>query len=181
LSVIASAAKQSGSRLLRCARNDTVIGIGNPDRGDDAVGRAVAELLRPHVPVVEHNGEATSLLELLRATERVWLVDAARSGSPAGTIHRIDCADNTPLPGRSLSSHGFGAAEAIGLARALGILPQHCIVYAIEAASFAAGAPLSPCVARAAHQVAARILAELTPRRPSVRRPRHPAPAPDRR
>jgi hydrogenase maturation protease len=169
--------------LLRrfAPRNDIVIGIGNPDRGDDAVGRAVAKLLRPHVPVVEHDGEATSLLDLLREAERVWLVDAAQSGSPAGTIHRIDCAKGTPLPGNSPSSHGLGLAEAIGLARALETLPPHCIVYAIEAAGFTPAAPLSTSVARAAHEVAARILAELTPRRPSARRPRHPEPAPDRR
>jgi hydrogenase maturation protease len=184
VSVIASAAKQSRSRLLRRfapPRNDIVIGVGNPDRGDDGVGRAVAYLLKPYMQAIEHDGEATSLLDLLGAAERVWLVDAARSGAVPGTIHRIDCAIDIPQPGNSPSSHGLGIAEAIGLARALGELPPHCIVYAIEAASFAPGAPLSPRVARAAREVAARILVELTPRRPSVRRPRHPAPAPDRR
>ena len=43
-----------------------VVGIGNPDRGDDAVGRLVARALRGRVPadvrVVEQDGEATALL-----------------------------------------------------------------------------------------------------------------------
>src|SRR5262245_36467001 len=163
------------------ARMNLVIGVGNPDRGDDGVGRKVACLLRRHVAVAEHCGEATTLLELLCTEDRVWLVAAAQSGSAPGTIHRIDCAGESPIPDRTMSSHGFGPAEAVGLARALGSLPRHCIIYAIEAADFTAGAPLSPPVIRAAHQVAARILAELTLPPPSSPRPRHPAPATDRR
>ena len=158
-----------------------VIGVGNPNRGDDGVGRTVARLLSPHVSVVEHNGEATSLLGVLREEDCVWLVDAAQSGAAPGTIHRIDCAGEAPIPDRTMSSHGFGPAEAVGLARALGSLPRHCIIYAIEAADFTAGAPLSPPVERAAHQVAARILAELTLPPPSSPRPRHPALATDHR
>ena len=65
------------------------------------------------------------------------------------------------VPRGSLSSHGFGVAEAIGLARALGTLPPRCIVYAIEAADFTPGAAPSAEVERAAHAVAALILAEL--------------------
>ena len=156
-----------------------VIGVGNPDRGDDGVGHAVTRLLIPHVPVAEHNGEATTLLDLLRTKECVWLVDAAQSGSEPGTIHRIDCATDTPFPGRPLSSHGFGLAEAIGLARALGALPPRCIVYAIEATDFTPGASISLAVAHAAQYVAARILAELSPPPPSSRHPRHRAPATD--
>ena len=57
----------------------------------------------------------------------------------------------TPLPRGALgmSTHGFGLAEALELARALGQLPRRCIVYAIEGASFETGAPLSPEVAAA--------------------------------
>ena len=137
-----------------------VIGVGNPDRGDDGVGRAVARLLRSHLPVIEHDGEATALVDTLRSARHTWLIDAAQSDSPPGTIHRIDCTKDTPLLRSTVSSHGFGLAEAIGLARALGTMPPHCIVYAIEAASFTPGAPLSPSVESAALEVANRILAE---------------------
>jgi hydrogenase maturation protease len=167
------------------SRNDmgtVVIGVGNPDRGDDGVGWVVAGLLRAHVAVVEQSGEALALVQAMRVAQRVWLVDAAQSGSAPGTIHRIDCTTEAPLPGGSVSSHGFGVAEAIGLARALGELPPHCIVYAIEAAHFSAGAALSPAVTRAAQEVAERILAELaTLPPPSTRRPPPPTPATDRR
>jgi len=156
----------------------SVIGIGNPDRGDDGVGRHVARLLNG----TEHDGEATALLTALQGADRVWLIDAAQSGAPPGTVHRIDCATDTVATRAPASSHGFGVAEAIALARALDALPRCCILYAIEAADFTPGAALSPSVTRAAHEVAERIRAErATPPRRATRRPPHPAPATDRR
>jgi hydrogenase maturation protease len=81
-----------------------------------------------------------------------------------------------------MSSHGFGVAVAIELARALGTLPPHCILYAIEAVDFTSGAALSPAVASAAHDVAERIRAErATPPPRAIHRPPHPTPATDRR
>lgn len=143
-----------------------VVGIGNPDRGDDAVGRMVARTLRPRVSVdvrvVELDGEATALLAELQSAQCAWLVDAAQSGAPPGTIHRIDCAaEDFALPEGGVSSHGFGVIEAIALARALDVLPRQCIVYAVETADFTAGAALSPEVAQAVGEVVLRIAAEL--------------------
>jgi hydrogenase maturation protease len=164
-----------------------VLGIGNCDRGDDSVGRIVVRLLRGRVPttvrVVECDGEATAVLAELQALRQVWVIDAAQSGAPPGTIHRIDCSvTDAGVPSGSVSSHGFGVAEAIGLARVLGTLPPLCIVYAIEAAQFTTGAAPSPAVTQAAHEVVERILAEsTTPPQPSSRHPPHPEPATDRR
>ncbi len=134
-----------------------VIGIGNPDRGDDGVGRLVARLLGG----AEHGGEATSLLAMLEGVDRAWLIDAAQSGVPVGTIHRIDCATDRVPSRADVSSHGFGVVQAIELGRALGTLPRQCVLFAIEAGEFTAGAALSPAVERAAHEVARRIRAEL--------------------
>ena len=143
-----------------------ILGIGNPDRGDDGVGRAVACALRASAPrdvrVLEQHGEATALVLALQSVDQAWLIDAARSGAPAGTIHRIDCALADPaVLGNAVSSHGFGLAEAIALARAMGSLPNRCIVYAVEAADFTPGTPLSPAVAAAAREVTARILKDI--------------------
>jgi len=143
-----------------------VIGIGNEDRGDDAIGPVVARRLRDRVPdgvgVLERDGEATRLLELLAAADEAYLVDAAVAGAAPGTIRRLDPID-VPLPRTlfAVSSHGLGLAEAIELARALGSLPRRLVVYAIEGADFAPGAPLSPAVAAAAVEVEARLLGEI--------------------
>jgi hydrogenase maturation protease len=143
-----------------------VLGIGNPDRGDDAVGRLVVRSLRPRVPddvrIVEQDGEATALLVELQSARRVWLIDAARSGAQAGTVHRIDCsAADLALPSGTMSSHGFGVIEAIALARALDVLPEWCVVYAVEAADFTDGATVSAPVMQAVRAVTESILAEL--------------------
>ncbi|HET9019700.1 MAG TPA: hydrogenase maturation protease [Acetobacteraceae bacterium] len=143
-----------------------VIGIGNPDRGDDAVGllvaRLLAEALPPDVAVTEAGGDALMLLERWRGADPVVLVDAAAPLSMPGTIHRLDPVA-APLPREIAlgSTHAFGVAEAVELARALGRLPERMTIYAIEGASFAAGAVLTPVVAAAAREVAARITADL--------------------
>lgn len=151
-----------------------VIGIGNPDRGDDAAGRAAARLLRgslPHdVDIVEHDGEATGLLARLDGATAAYLVDACRSGAAPGTVRRFD-ATAVPLPQGlfEVSTHGFGVAAAIELARALGRLPDRCIIYAIEGGSFSAGAPLSAPVAQAVTDVAARLHGEIAGRSAPLR------------
>ena len=143
-----------------------ILGIGNPDRGDDAAGRRVARLLRGMLPddieVAELDGEATTLLARLDGAAVAFMVDACASGAPAGTVHRFDVSA-TPLPQAAfgLSTHGFGLAEAVELARALGQLPAMCIVYAIEGESFEVGAPLSLPVAAAIADVARRVGAEI--------------------
>ena len=148
----------------RCSR--IVLGIGNPDRGDDAAGPAVARLLdgtlAADIEVAEHGGEAAALLGRLDGVNEAYLVDACASGASAGTVLRFDAA-SAPLPLGlfGLSTHSFGLAEAIELGRALGQLPRHCIVYAIEGGAFEAGEPLSPPVEAAVAEVARRLRAEI--------------------
>ena len=82
------------------------------------------------------------------------MVDAAAAGVAPGTVHRFD-AGAAPLPARSLrsSSHHFGVADAVELARSLDRLPARLTVYAIEGEDFGAGRELSPAVRRAVDQV----------------------------
>jgi hydrogenase maturation protease len=143
-----------------------VVGVGNPDRGDDAAGRRVAQLLRKQrsgeVEIEELDGEPTALLSRLERARAAWIIDACRTGAATGTVHRFDVSA-LPLPQvcLGLSTHGMGLAEALGLARALGQLPARCIVYGIEAGQFHAGAGLSAAVAGSVPVVAARVIAEV--------------------
>ena len=143
-----------------------VIGLGNPDRGDDAVGRRAAAGLRGRVPedvsVIEHDGESAGLLDYLYGADAVYLVDAAVTGAAPGTIQRFDVIEkNLPVLQGSTSTHGLGLAEAVELVRALNQLPARCVVYVVEARSFAPRAALYPAVAAAVDTLSARILAEL--------------------
>lgn len=148
------------------SRRALVIGIGNPDRGDDAVGRIVAQRLRGEAPpgtqVIEHDGETGALIDGLAGFNTVYLIDAMMSGRPPGTVDRFDVTA-TPLPRADCgtSTHGLDLSAAIELARALDKLPQNCVVYTIEAQNFDIGAPLSPAVAAAAGRLVADILAEI--------------------
>jgi len=57
------------------------------------------------------------------------------------------------------STHAFGVADAIELARALDRLPPHLDVYAVEGVEFGLGTPLTPAVQRAIDGLAARLAA----------------------
>ena len=98
-------------------------------------------------------------MEAWKDTSLVLLIDATRSGSPPGTIHRFD-AHAEPLPSRFFhySTHAFSVAEAVELARALDQLPPQLIVYGIEGKNYTAGEGLSPEVETAGAAVVARVL-----------------------
>jgi hydrogenase maturation protease len=135
-----------------------VIGVGNAFRGDDGVGLAVLQRLRSRVPagvgVVTCEQEPSRLIEAWAGARAALVVDAVSSGAEAGTLHRFD-ASSEPVPAgvfRS-STHAFGVGEAIELARALGKLPRHVVVYGVEGAEFAASDTLSPAVSAAIERV----------------------------
>ncbi len=127
-----------------------LIGVGNPLRGDDGVGLAVAAGVRA-MESIQSPGASFELMDLWEGADEVILVDAARSGAIPGTIHRLD-AGTTPLPGSMLatSTHSVGLAETVELARQLGRLPQNVTVYGIEAGNLTRGDTLSPEVRRSA-------------------------------
>lgn len=143
-----------------------VLGIGNAWQGDDAAGLTVAQRIRERVPpgveVRELEGEPVSLVDAWSGAEEVFVVDAVRSGSPPGMVHRID-ASTGPLPATlsAASTHTLGVGEAIELARALGRLPARLVLYGIEAESIMAGAELTPSVAAAVDEAVDRLLDEL--------------------
>lgn len=143
-----------------------VIGIGNLYRRDDAAGLVVARALRDqnldNIEVLEMSGEGAALIEAFQNAERVIVIDAVCSGAMPGTIFRFE-AHRQPIPTEFFrySTHNFGLAEAIELARSLGKLPKELIVYGIEGGDFTMGEGLSPEVAQATHQVLGKILNEL--------------------
>ncbi len=142
-----------------------VIGTGNPFRGDDGAGPAVARALRGRVPcnikVLEREGEATSLMEAWRGQDLAVVVDAVKGREKAGRIYRFDALANR-LPDELFlsSTHALGVGQAIELARTLGRLPNRLLVYGIEGCNFDAGTDLSPEVEQAVEETANRILHE---------------------
>jgi hydrogenase maturation protease len=99
------------------------------------------------VEVFEEVGEPTALLDAFEGADALWVVDAVFSGAAPGTVHRLDAgARELPAELFRTSTHHLGLAEAVELARALGRLPPHVIVFGIEGASFEPGDSLTPAV-----------------------------------
>jgi hydrogenase maturation protease len=118
----------------RCAVR--VVGIGSP-HGDDRAGWLVAERLATEagwnpstVVEVTSAGDPLRLVGLLEGCRRLIVVDACRSGRPAGTVVRTTWGEvkrglaGAPGGDAGPSSHGLGVAEALGLAEALGRVPD---------------------------------------------------------
>ena len=143
-----------------------VVAIGNPDRGDDGFGPAVAQRLRGRVPfkvrILERSGDALALIEDWGCIPSVIVIDAMAPISEPGQVHRFDLTDS-PLPTgfAPSSSHAFGVAETVELARSLGRLPRYLVAYLVEGEQFGTGAPLSLAVAQAVGDVAERVVNEV--------------------
>lgn len=139
--------------------NRLIIGIGNPDRGDDAAGVLAARHV--HGGRVIEWADCSMLLDLWEDADDVVVIDAMRSGAPPGTIRRFDVWSEKMPAHAFVSSHAMGVAETVEMARALGRLPRRLIVYGIEAADVGTGVAPCPQVCAAAVEVAAAIDREL--------------------
>jgi hydrogenase maturation protease len=155
----------------RAVTSTLVVGLGNPDRGDDAVGPAVAarvaELLDGDgtpARVVEQE-DPTALLETWAGVDLAVVVDAVRTGGEPGIVVTLEAgADAAPVTDRPWAgpvaggTHAFGLAAAVELARALDRLPPRVVVVGVEAAGCAPGAALSAAVAAAVPRAVATVL-----------------------
>jgi hydrogenase maturation protease len=142
-----------------------IIGIGNADRGDDAVGLMVARKIRDAAPagvtVTELDGDQLGLLDAWDGADDVYVVDAICSGGEPGGVRRFDASAPLGAGFKHRGTHMFSLADVVELARALHRLPARLEGYGIEGASFELGGPLSPEAEGAARTVAEQILHEL--------------------
>jgi hydrogenase maturation protease len=111
-----------------------VIGVGT-DRGDDAAGLAVADVLAqgalpPGVSVHRCERPVPDLLDALEGADAAIVVDAARTGARPGAVLRLARAElaRALLP----SSHALGVVEALALAEALGRAPARIELVGLE-------------------------------------------------
>lgn len=149
-----------------------VIGIGNRDRGDDAVGPVVVDRLAARAPagarLATVRDDLLQLIELFAGAEKAVVVDAMRSGVAPGGILRLD-ASHARLPGALDgfgSTHTLNVGDAIELARTLGRLPPELIVYGVEVLDVTPGAGLSGAVAAALDELERLIQEECTCTKP---------------
>ncbi|MGA9160166.1 MAG: hydrogenase maturation protease [Actinomycetota bacterium] len=147
-----------------------VIGCGNPEAGDDAVGlevvRRVRDLLGGVADVeVEFAVTGARALDLMLGADAMVVVDAVRTPGGErlpGTLIRVDVGpDGLPVEIAScLSSHGLGLAEVFGVGAAIGSSPRIVFV-GVEALEMVLGHALSPAVLSAVPALVEMVLSEV--------------------
>lgn len=142
-----------------------VICVGNRMRGDDGIGPRVADAIRERgIParLTICDGDPARMMAAWDGAELAIVVDAVNAGEAAGFIIEWDAvADDPPRAAFTGSTHAFGVAEAIALARALGSLPPRTVIVGIQIGALGPGEGLSPPVADAIPDVVARVEALL--------------------
>ena len=139
-----------------------ILGIGSP-HGDDQIGwRLVEEVgaLRPDLgaTVLSHPLE---LLEDDLACDTLIVVDACRTGAPAGTVtERVWPWEADPAA--EGSTHGYGLTAALTLAERLRRLPPEVRLFGVEAAGEAPLRGLSPELTVALPKLARRLRERLS-------------------
>ncbi len=138
-----------------------IIGCGNRDRRDDGAGVLVAERVRELGGQAEIcRGDALTLIETWQGVDDVIVVDAVVTGARVGKVWLWDGGPARLPAGWSASTHGFGVAGAIKLARILERLPKRLRVFGIEGRRFGFGREISREVMRAVEELAEQITAE---------------------
>lgn len=130
-----------------------VVGIGNPLRGDDAIGcRVISELEQCNLPetidLIDLGADSFALLELLTDIEKIVLVDAVLMEQAPGGIIRL--ADEEFLKQTNQMDcflHHNNLGQILQLAAAMGTLPK-VVFFGIQAVGFDPGQKLSPPLER---------------------------------
>ncbi|MDJ0921903.1 MAG: hydrogenase maturation protease [Henriciella sp.] len=142
-----------------------VIGIGNAFRRDDGIGPAVIDRLKQKdlsdVDLRTCRSGPATLIDALRFSGQVVVVDALGPGHSPGQILRLDPEQITAGSVQNTSTHGFGLAEALSLLEALGHTSDNVLVLAVEGVDFGHGEGLSPAVAAALPKLLEEICSEI--------------------
>ena len=119
-------------------RSITLIAIGNRNRGDDGIGlfivEAIKDQLSPDIDVqIWEDKDALSVAaELLEIKTPIVIVDCADMGIKGGDFRwfkQSECSFEQHL--NTISTHGFGFADALALAETLGF-EQDLSFFAIQ-------------------------------------------------
>jgi len=146
-----------------------VVGLGHPDRGDDAVGPLVVEAVRAMDPAGVRLAVLADPLRLIEVWEDavpVILVDAAVGGPPGRVL--VHDLNTTPLPDSGAavtSSHGVSLASVLELSRHLGALPPYLVLVTVAGVSYELGAAPQQEVLDAVPRAAAQVVRLLGVRR----------------
>ncbi|MGH8000369.1 MAG: hydrogenase maturation protease [Brasilonema sp.] len=141
----------------------TIIGCGNLNRSDDAVGVLIAQRLQQyltqyphsHVRVYDCGTAGMEVMFQARGSKQLIIIDASSTGSEPGAIFKVPGKELENLPEPSYNLHDFRWEHALAAGRKIfkEDFPQEVIVYLIEAKNLDLGLELSPVVQHSADLV----------------------------
>jgi len=152
--------------MLDRAQKIAVIGCGNPNRSDDGVGCEVVRMLRSRaifedaqVLLLDAGTDGMGVMFAARGCRSLIVIDACRTGAPAGAIFEAPGAELAARHQPTLTLHDFRWDHALFAGRRMfgESFPASVTVLLIEAATLELGIGLSPPVAEAARNVASRV------------------------
>lgn len=146
----------------------TIIGCGNLNRNDDAVGVIIAQRLQkylsenphPNVRVFDCGTGGMEVMFQARGSTQLIIIDASSTGSEPGAVFKVPGKELEALPEPSLNLHDFRWDNALAAGRKIfqNDFPDDVTVYLIEAANLGFGLELSPVVQHSADWVFAELI-----------------------
>ncbi|WP_107667425.1 hydrogenase maturation protease [Cyanothece sp. BG0011] len=132
----------------------TVIGCGNLNRCDDAVGVIIAQKLQDifkdkslaNLQIYDCGTAGMEVMFQARGSEKLIIIDACTTDSEPGTIYQVPGEELEELPEPSYSLHDFRWDHALAAGRKIfkEEFPNDVTVYLIEAENLGLGLEISP-------------------------------------
>lgn len=141
----------------------TIIGCGNLNRCDDAVGVIIAQKLQQNltknclsqVRIYDCGTAGMEVMFQARGSQKLIIIDACSTNSEPGTVYKVPGEELEALPEPSYSLHDFRWDHALGAGRKIfkDEFPNDVTVYLIEAENLGLGLEISPSLQPAVKQV----------------------------
>ena len=144
-----------------------IFAVGNSFYGDDGIGAAVLDRIResdafPDATLMDIHTDALALVDELVAGELNVVIDAADMGlNPGDALGFRPSEVEMKIRSDHLSMHGFGLAEAFGLAAQLGRMPRDVLIVGVQPERIEINQGLTEKVAAAVPEVISIIKAEV--------------------
>jgi hydrogenase maturation protease len=149
---LASSDRRDGGAPPRLSRV-LVLGAGNILLSDEGIGVRVVEALQrrcrfpEEVEILDGGTCGMDLLDIIAGRDHLILVDAVDTGSPPGTVVRLE-GNQVPAVFRTKSSpHQLGLQDVLALLLLLDAAPAHVTVIGVQPASLDIGLELTPAIA----------------------------------
>ncbi len=141
----------------------TIIGCGNLNRRDDAVGVIIAQRLQqyliknphPNIQVYDCGTAGMEVMFQARGSKELIIIDASSTNSEPGAVFKVPGKELETLPEPSYNLHDFRWDNALAAGRKIfkDDFPLDVTVYLIEAENLGFGLELSPAVEHSADVV----------------------------